>query len=465
MIALHPSLDAAPPRERFAAGVLVDLAALAPAPADVATVIVGVEDRAPFDWNASARDLSSDWGIVAESSRVGVPRALLRFVADVAGAGAEQGSAARDRHGRVPSSENPLVRAGLEREPVVSRAALALARAARAAAGGRPFARLAPWPDGRRWAAAFTHDLDVVATWPAFTALRVVELARAGEWRRVVRVLAAAARLGDPIARGVGETMAPELAARVRATWFLLCGDPTLATLRAGDLTYSPDRTDVARVVARIQSAGHEIGLHGSFATGLDAAAMRSQRERIGRLVGVPAAGVRQHYLKMRPGATQRVMHDAGFAYDATYGFPDRNGFRLGAADVVPAWDDERRAEAGLALAPLVWMDRALSKYQRVEEPDRWADDALDLAGRARDVGGLWVGLWHPNLTDALGYPGAAAAWARVVRDVVAGEPYVAPLGEIVAWRARRRAARVRGVRPDGTIELDAHESVRLLDA
>jgi hypothetical protein len=29
-----------------------------------------------------------------------------------------------------------------------------------------------PWPEGRRWAAVFTHDLDVVALWPVFAAAR-----------------------------------------------------------------------------------------------------------------------------------------------------------------------------------------------------------------------------------------------------------------------------------------------------
>ena len=40
------------------------------------------------------------------------------------------------------------------------------------AAGRRAVRYLAPWPEGRRWAAAITHDLDIVSGWPLFTTLR-----------------------------------------------------------------------------------------------------------------------------------------------------------------------------------------------------------------------------------------------------------------------------------------------------
>src|SRR5690606_31095049 len=104
-----------------------------------------------------------------------------------------------------------------------------------------------------------------------------------------------------------------------------------------------------------------------------------------------------------------------GLAWDATYGFADRNGFRLGVADVVPGWDAASGARSGLDEVPLVWMDRALSKYRGLEDPAAWVDDGLELAGRAREVDGLWVGLWHPNLAGALGFPGAEAEFERLL--------------------------------------------------
>ena len=60
---------------------------------------------------------------------------------------------------------------------------------------------------------------------------------------------------------------------------------------------------------------------------------------------------------------------------------------------------------------PLIWMDRALSKYAGVEEAGRWIDDGLELARECKAVEGAWVGLWHPNTTEALGFPGAEPAF------------------------------------------------------
>src|SRR5690242_10542949 len=114
--------------------------------------------------------------------------------------------------------------------------------------------------------------------------------------------------------------------------------------MRRGDLTYRPDARLTRNVLSLIQSGRHEVGLHGSFDTTLSSEAFRAQRERLRAMSSSDVRGVRQHYLRMRPGRTQRCMEDAGFAYDATFGFPDLNGFRLGTADVVPGFDAARDA-------------------------------------------------------------------------------------------------------------------------
>lgn len=441
--------------ERFALDILVDLARLVPAAPAIDAVHLDLLD----DRNSSPRDLrawaAAGWGIGAADGVVQLPRAVLRAVIDVAGAASEQRATVRDRYSRVPSSENPLVREGLERDPVIQRASLALQDAARRAAGRRPFRTVAAWPDGRRWAAAFTHDLDVVALWPAFTLLRVAELARKGAFTRVARVAAAAlATLGrDPVPQGVDGVLEQESRAHVRSTWFVLCGTPTLRTMQAGDLTYRPESPKARRILERVRARGHEIALHGSFATLDNSPVFAEQRGRLEALAGAPVSGVRQHYVRIHPGITERAMTAAGFVYDATLGFPDRNGFRLGVADVVPRWDADGSAPIAIDEVPFAWMDRALSKYRGVEDPMAWSEDALDLAATARSVGGLWVGLWHPNLMPALGFPDAPAAYAATLAGVLAESPFVAPLNTIVDWRRARRAVGARVITPDGRVE------------
>ena len=462
MIRLPGSGAQLAPAEQFGLELLVDAARLVPMEdprADVVSIDVTARDaRAHGGGGEGGQDLramaASGWGMEIGDGAVRVPRSLLAKMTDVAGAVAEQRSEERDRHDRVPSGANPLVAAELERQPIVSLAARALREAVARAAGRRPVRLVVPWPEERRWAAAFTHDLDVVSGWPLFAAARWVELFRKGEARRAANATLAAARAltGSPVLAGLRWLLQLERTLEIRSTWFVLSGTPTYRTLLAGDLTYRPESRRARTALREILAGGHEVGLHGSFATMESTDEFRSQRDRLRAITGVEPAGVRQHFLRMRPGTTQRAMVEAGFLYDSTYGFPDRNGFRLGVADVVPAWDAARGQEAPMSEIPLHWMDRALSKYRGVEDPAAWVDDALALAELCQSLEGLWVGLWHPNLTPALGFPGAPGAYERLARTIVMRKAYIAPLGQIAAWRAARRAVRAERIAPDGSV-------------
>lgn len=438
-VALPPDVTAA---ERWAVETLVDLSSLL----RVDGAVSGACDVAP----------GQGAGITIDGTTVRIGRTSLQRVVDVAGAGVEQRSMAEDRHQRVPAEVNPLVADGTERSPVIQALARELRARVAAASGNGPFRTVAPWPGGHRWAAAMTHDLDVMSGWPIFTAARCAELLKKGRVGEVLQVLGAAVTgLGQgPVHRALEEVLRVERDLGIHSTWFILVGDPTLARWWQGDVTYRLESPLVRATLDAIRSGGHELGLHGSMRTFIDVAAFRQERQRLGEVTRTPPLGVRQHFLKMRPGRTQGAMHQAGFHYDATYGFSGRNGFRLGVADVVRGWDEGTHAALPLALVPLHWMDRALSKYQGIEDPAALVDDGLRLADEVRAVEGLWVGLWHPNLDPALGYPGAPAQFARMMRTLRDRSPWMATLSQIVEWREYRRGVFAKSVAPDGRVEL-----------
>lgn len=438
---LPPDASAA---ERWALDTLVDLARLLPCEDLEAAVVILT--TAPGE------------GFTTGEGKVHVGRATLARVVAIAGAGVEQESTEADQHGRVPTTANPLVVAGQDRIPVVQRLADELVRAVVIAANGRPVRRVAPWPEGRRWAVAVTHDVDVVAGWPVFTLARIAELVGKGRFSDVAAVVAAAAgtRGRSPVGPALRALLEVERRFAIPSTWFVLVGDPTLARWRQGDVTYRIESRAARTLLDEITAEGHEIGLHGSMRTGTDRDRFAEERERLTRVIGSEARGVRQHFLKMRPGATQHAMAAAGFGYDATFGFSGRNGFRLGVSDVVGGWDQAAGTGTTLDEVPLHWMDRALSKYQGIEDPRELVADGLELAQAARAHEGLWVGLWHPNLTPALGYPGAPAAFEWLLASLVEEAPWAARMSDIVEWRRIRRAARAHSMAPDGRVELSA---------
>lgn len=458
MLALDPQSAPLGAADQFGLELLLDLSRILRCDTIGDVVRLRITDEDAISIQAC---VSNRWMLHRADGIVSVPRGVLRLVTKIAGAEEEQRSERRDRFGRVPPECNALVSNRLERSPVVSQAAAELRRAAGEAAGRRPFRLVAPWPDGKRWAAAFSHDLDVVAYWPVFTALRAVELGRKRKLGPVLSVLGAALRgaAGSPVWSGVLGVLDTERSLEVRSTWFVLCGTPTFTTMKAGDLTYAIESRDAQRILSAVIEAGHEVGLHGSFETYTDAERMRAQRDRLSRVTREPR-GIRQHYLRMVPGETQRAMATAGFAYDSTFGFADRNGFRLGVADVLPAWHAATQSPAGIDEVPFIWMDRALSKYRGIESPEVWVADARELAAACEAVEGVWTAVWHPNLTPALGFPGAPAAYASLVRDIVDRSPWIATLEQIVAWRRARRSARATQITPDGTVIVDvAHPS------
>lgn len=441
MLRLIPTTPPLNPAEQFALDTLVDFSRVLVTDAEE-----GVELRILGDGGATsiAESRGRRWWIEPTDGAVVLQRPLLSLVAEIAGAMSEQRTDTTDRYGRVPPSENALVRSGDERQPIVGQIAVALRKATIAAAGRAPVVLLAPWPDGKRWAMAITHDLDVVSMWPAFTGMRLAELARKGDAVRAASVVASAlASIGrDPVFRAAQRLLDVERALGVRSTWFVIAGTPTIATMRTGDVTYAPESPRARRIIAGATSAGHELGLHGSFSSFVSTDTFAQQRSRLAALTGAPARGVRQHFLRMRPGVSHVAMAAAGFAYDSTFGFSERNGFRLGVADVIPVWDDRGQRPLDLQEVPFVWMDRALSKHRGIEDPSVWIDDALAIATACRDVDGVWNGIWHPNLDPALGFPGAPQGFASLLAGLMSQSPWSATLHDIVTWRRARRAAR-----------------------
>lgn len=468
MIAL-PDPTPLDPRERHALACLVDASGLliAEGAASARAVRLVLTDAAAETPAPETVVCAREPVVLGRSEgEVRLPRAWLSLAADVLTMRSDGAGAPRDKHDRPVSAANRLVQAGAERWPVFSLLARSLRDATFDAAGlaaeARPCYVVDPWPEGKRWAAALSHDLDVASVWPAFTGLRVAELAGKGDLARAMRVLGSAAGqiFSDPVRVGVEAVLDAEAQALARSTWFIICGSPTLASFRKGDVTYLPESPRVRDIVGRLLAEGHEIGLHGSFETVLDGSRFKHQRVRLEALSGRPVRGVRQHFLRRVVGETERAMHDAGFAYDSTAGFADRNGFRNGLADVAPVWDEHTASPLALQEAPFCWMDRAQSKYQGIEAPGKWIDDALELASRCEAVQGLWCGIWHPNLTPALGFPGAHEAYADLVRALSARGAWLAPLGAMVRWRVARRAVRAVSIDGDGAVNAVAPREV-----
>jgi hypothetical protein len=240
---------------------------------------------------------------------------------------------------------------------------------------GIPLVEIPPIPNGYRFIACLTHDVDhpsirlhrfdhtmfgflyraVVGSltnvcrgraqprtlwrnWAAALTLPLVHLGLAKDfWSQFDRYLEIERGLGStffviPFKNYPGRTVDGQ-ASRIRASSYGV--------------------SDIADQVSTLRAAGGEIALHGIDAW-LDSAKASEERELVSLVTGASTTGVRMHWLFFDERASARL-DEAGFTYDSTFGYNETVGFRAGTMQAFKPLTARRLLEL-----PLTIMDTAL---------------------------------------------------------------------------------------------------------
>ena len=115
------------------------------------------------------------------------------------------------------------------------------------------------------------------------------------------------------------------------------------------------DPAMIKESLLKFKEAGNEIGIHSSFTSWSDPAALSRERETLESWGLGPVTGVRSHYLNFSS-KTPDHCHQAGMSYDSTMGFNFHNGFRCGTSFPFP-WN-------GVWEVPFQLMDSALRQQE-----------------------------------------------------------------------------------------------------
>lgn len=344
--------------------------------------------------------------------------------------------APRDRHGRATFAASWQAAHGLATVPVVDvlRAHLDALLAAHPATAGLPRRRptygASAQGGAAAWALCPTCDVDSLRKWRAGIVRRDVLQAV----RERHPGLAAAAVAGvlrsriagrDPHLDGIDRIAGAAERAGGRATFFLKTEAPT-----DFDTPYRLRGRRARGVFARI--AGHELGLHPSYASPERPDALLVERARLERAAGREVRAVRQHYLRLA-GDTSRRHAEAGLAVDSTLGWAEQEGFRCATTHPHPLFDLDANRELDVWEAPLALMDATLTGYRHLD-PATAAASTRTLLEAARRHGGLVVGLWHTTVGD----DPAMAAHLDATIDAAAGQgaAVVGVEAAVAAYRA-----------------------------
>jgi hypothetical protein len=318
------------------------------------------------------------------------------------------------------------------------------------------------WPDGHTFGVALTHDVDMVSR--DSTPAQVLRAARrkllsvgsASGRERVLRLVLAD---GQPSYWGIARSpstedtlercVAIEKEYDVRASYFF-AAYPGPHSSRY-DCVYAFDdpcsfhgRTvAIGSVVRELASIGHEIGVHGSYASSLDADLLGSERRALELAAGQTLTTTRQHLLRWDARDTPRAQASAGFTVDASLGFNRNVGFRAGTSLPFRLFDFERDEPVDVLQLPLVLQEGALFL------PDALALDATlardvsaQLVDAVAEVGGVATILFHPHSLAGQDY---VDLYRAVIDRALEQGAWIAPLGVIAQWwRERERALGLR---------------------
>jgi hypothetical protein len=215
------------------------------------------------------------------------------------------------------------------------------------------------------------------------------------------------------------------------------------------------DVDDIRPQISALVAGGWEVGLHAIDAWH-DARHAGAERARIHQATGLEPAGVRVHWLFFSRG-TPRILEEAGFSYDATWGYNECAGFRAGTAQVFRPPE----AQALLEL-PLLVQDTALFSTDRMNLTQREGTRTIDeILRRTRETGGALTVNWHGRSIGPERF--WDAPYRHLLRATDREDVWTATARDVVAWFAARRAAEFVEIDPGrGTVGIagDADSSV-----
>jgi hypothetical protein len=323
---------------------------------------------------------------------------------------------------------------------------------------GVQLVELPPIPDGFRFIACLTHDVDH----PSIRFHRWDHTMFGFLYRAVIgsvrRVLAGRMPVGDLVKNWLAAVQLPlvhlglardtwsgfdrylQLERGFPSTFFVLPfkGEPGIgASGRAPSKRASAyAAADIGARLRRLVAAGSEVGLHGLDAWA-DSARGANELGEIARIAGRSDLGVRMHWLYWGPDSAAKL-EQAGFNFDSTIGYNQTVGYRAGTGQVFKLLGTRALLEL-----PLHVMDTAMFYPRHLnltfDEAERRLGAMIEVA---RDFGGVLTINWHDRSIAPERLWGGF--YVRLLERLVSHGAWCTSASRAVRWFRRRRSVVLR---------------------
>jgi peptidoglycan/xylan/chitin deacetylase (PgdA/CDA1 family) len=196
------------------------------------------------------------------------------------------------------------------------------------------------------------------------------------------------------------------------STWFML------EKTRLDNSRYYFHQPRIRKLIAQLEEAGHEIGIHGTLESSTSASSATEGLLALEAITGNPVRGNRQHYLKYQHPETTRIIANSSLEYDASLGFAEHIGFRNSYAKPFRLYDFENEQAYSTWELPLAAMDVSMTDYMGLS-PEGIQEALGRLLGEIKKFGGMLGLLWHNCRLDEEETPGIQTAYTRILEKIL----------------------------------------------
>lgn len=216
---------------------------------------------------------------------------------------------------------------------------------------------------------------------------------------------------------------------------------PKMNTTEKLDASGSPAKSsrktkyDIAKLKKTVEyliQNGCEIGVHGIDAW-ISETEGKSELKKISNLIGRSNVGIRMHWLYLNQ-QSFKVLEDAGYHYDSTWGYNPKIGFRSGTYQVFKPLQTKKMLEL-----PMHIMDTSLFSHMYMNlTQEQGLSQIKRFADGAAIYGGVLTLNWHHRSLAP------ERLWNDVYGDAISYfrgiNANIATAGQIVEWFKKRRS-------------------------
>jgi peptidoglycan/xylan/chitin deacetylase (PgdA/CDA1 family) len=151
---------------------------------------------------------------------------------------------------------------------------------------------------------------------------------------------------------------------------------------------------DIKEEITHMIDNNCEVGLHTGYFSFDDLKKIKNEKKKIESITNKRINGVRNHVFRFKTPRTWKLLSQAGFLYDSTFGYYDMIGFRNGMCHPFLPYDFKEKKNIDILEIPVCVVDVTLFSYMKFNAFNAWKQikNLIDIVG---DLNGVFTILWH----------------------------------------------------------------------